>query len=165
MHNVNDVLSYVKHSGEKVVPRNDMLARVDAFVQACKENKIVRLEEHGYTPEEFKANVQMLMKKSLCKNLAFGKPATVLTEWSEKYPVGGGKALTDGVFGEMNLIFCRNVLIYFNKELQNRVIGLFHDSLIRKGFLGLGSKESISFSNYKSSFETISDMDKIYQKK
>ena len=38
--------------------------------------------------------------------------------------------VTDGVFGEMHLIFCRNVLIYFNKELQNRVIGLFRDSLV-----------------------------------
>ncbi len=42
----------------------------------------------------------------------------------------------------MHLISCRNVLIYFDRELQNRVIGLFKDSLTRKGFLGLGAKES-----------------------
>jgi hypothetical protein len=50
---------------------------------------------------------------------------------------------TDGVFGEMNLILCRNVLIYFNRELQNRVFGLFFDSLGTDGFLCLGSKDSL----------------------
>ena len=53
---------------------------------------------------------------------------------------------TDGVFGEMNLILCRNVLIYFDKDLQNRVLKLFLDSLCHGGFLCLGSKESIRFS-------------------
>ncbi|MTH79206.1 CheR family methyltransferase [Paracoccus aestuariivivens] len=48
---------------------------------------------------------------------------------------------TDGVFCEANLIFCRNVLIYFDRALQNRALGLFSDSLIRGGYLCLGSRE------------------------
>lgn len=72
---------------------------------------------------------------------------------------------TDGVFGEMNLIFCRNVLIYFDKELQERVIGLFRDSLCDGGFLCLGSKESIRFSEYSRDFEDVALGEKIYRKR
>ncbi len=49
--------------------------------------------------------------------------------------------VVDGVFGEMHLILCRNVLIYFGEDLQQRVIGLFRDSLVRGGFLALGDRE------------------------
>lgn len=72
---------------------------------------------------------------------------------------------TDGVFGEMNLIMCRNVLIYFTRALQDRVIKLFSDSLCSGGFLCLGSKESIRFSTYSDTFEDIAKEEKIYRKK
>jgi chemotaxis protein methyltransferase CheR len=71
---------------------------------------------------------------------------------------------TDGVFGEMHVIFCRNVLIYFNRELQNRVVGLFNDSLTNHGILCLGSKESIRFSEYSNLFVDIDKDEKIYAK-
>lgn len=73
--------------------------------------------------------------------------------------------VTDGVFGEMNLIICRNVLIYFNKELQNHVIKLFYDSLCNGGILGLGSKESLRFSEYDYKFQAYVEEEKIYRKK
>lgn len=73
--------------------------------------------------------------------------------------------VTDGVFGEMNVIFCRNVLIYFNKDLQNRVLKLFYESLSPGGFLCLGSKESLKFSNVANLFETVSEREKIFRKK
>lgn len=73
--------------------------------------------------------------------------------------------VTDGVFGEMNLIICRNVLIYFNKELQNHVIKLFYDSLCNGGILGLGSKESLRFSRHDDKFETYIEEEKIYRRK
>ncbi len=72
---------------------------------------------------------------------------------------------TDSVFAEMNLVSCRNVLIYFNRELQDRALGLFHDSLCRKGFLGLGSKEALRFSNYADRFDEVVREDRIFQKK
>lgn len=62
---------------------------------------------------------------------------------------------TDGVFGEMNVIICRNVLIYFNRGLQNRVYKLFHESLLPGGFLCLGSKETLLFSGYKKEYKQI----------
>ncbi|MGA1823760.1 MAG: CheR family methyltransferase [bacterium] len=73
--------------------------------------------------------------------------------------------VTDWGFGEMNVIFCRNVLIYFNKKLQNRVIHLFTDSLCCGGFLCLGSKESMQFSQYSDMYDVIDRKEKIYQKK
>ena len=90
-----------------------------------------------------------LIKKSLRDNILFSFHNLV----------------TDGVFGEMNMVFCRNVLIYFNKELQNKVLKLFHESLIPGGFLCLGSKESLKFSAVEDDFEVISQQEKIYRKK
>lgn len=72
---------------------------------------------------------------------------------------------TDGVFGEMHLILCRNVMIYFNRELQDRVIRLFHDSLCRHGILSLGSKESIRFSAHAKHFDDLVADEKIYRKR
>ncbi|WP_177429782.1 CheR family methyltransferase [Pseudomonas mangrovi] len=71
---------------------------------------------------------------------------------------------TDSVFAETQLISCRNVLIYFNKQLQNRALGLFHESLCHRGFLGLGSKESLNFSSYGKQFETLLRDEKVFRK-
>lgn len=71
----------------------------------------------------------------------------------------------DGSFGEMHLIFCRNVLIYFNRELQDRVLELFTDSLIPRGFLCLGNKESMNFSSVSERFEEIERKERIFRKK
>ena len=73
--------------------------------------------------------------------------------------------VTDAVFSEMHLISCRNVLIYFDRELQDRVFGLFHESLCRKCFLGLGSKETILFSRHAKYFDPFVQKDRIFQKK
>lgn len=71
---------------------------------------------------------------------------------------------TDSVFSQTQFISCRNVLIYFEKKLQERAIGIFHDSLCPKGFLGLGLKESVEFTKYANAFDPIADNNKIYQK-
>jgi chemotaxis protein methyltransferase CheR len=72
--------------------------------------------------------------------------------------------VTDGVFGEMNLISCRNVLIYFDKILQDKVLSLFADSLRHGGFLCLGAKETLNFSSVKKQFEPVDGKQKIYRK-
>jgi chemotaxis protein methyltransferase CheR len=72
--------------------------------------------------------------------------------------------VTDAVFAEMHLISCRNVMIYFDRPLQDRALGLFHESLSRKGFLGLGSKESIRFSAHANDFAEFDRREKIYQR-
>ena len=71
---------------------------------------------------------------------------------------------TDSVFAEVQLVSCRNVLIYFNRELQDRALGLFRDSLCRSGFLGIGSRESLRFSAHDAAFEPLIEQEKIYRK-
>ena len=73
--------------------------------------------------------------------------------------------VTDAVFAEMHLISCRNVLIYFDRELQDRALGLFKDSLARKGFLGLGAKETLRFSDHAEAFTDFVREEKIYQRR
>jgi chemotaxis protein methyltransferase CheR len=72
--------------------------------------------------------------------------------------------VTDRSFSEFHVIFCRNVLIYFDKTLQNRVHSLFYDSLVMFGILALGSKESLKFSQYEPCYEKISATEKLYRK-
>ncbi|OYU91604.1 MAG: chemotaxis protein CheR [Bradyrhizobiaceae bacterium PARB1] len=73
--------------------------------------------------------------------------------------------VTDASFGEMQYVSCRNVLIYFDRCLQDRAIGLFAGSLARKGFLGLGSKESLRFSSHAPDFQEFVREEKIYQRR
>lgn len=71
---------------------------------------------------------------------------------------------TDSVFSETHFISCRNVMIYFNRRLQNRVLGLFHESLCHRGFLALGTKESIDFSSHANRFESVARRERIFRK-
>jgi chemotaxis protein methyltransferase CheR len=71
---------------------------------------------------------------------------------------------TDSVFAEMHLVSCRNVLIYFEKGLQERALGLLSDSLCHKGFLGLGLKETLRFSQHAAAFAEFVPDARIYRK-
>ncbi|MDP2816853.1 MAG: CheR family methyltransferase [Polaromonas sp.] len=85
---------------------------------------------------------------SLCENVTFSDHSLA----------------TDSVFSETQLVLCRNVLIYFNKTLQNRALGLFHESLSHRGFMALGSKESIEFSAYADHFAVLDKPARIFRK-
>jgi len=71
---------------------------------------------------------------------------------------------TDTAFAEVELASCRNVLIYFERQLQDRAIGLLRDSLCRKGFLGLGLKETLRFSTHSPAFADFAPDERIYQR-
>lgn len=71
---------------------------------------------------------------------------------------------TDTVFSEVHLVSCRNVLIYFQRALQDRAIGLFHEALVHRGFLGLGSKESLQFGDHAADFEACAREQRLYRK-
>ncbi len=90
----------------------------------------------------------MRMSPSLSKNIVFSDHSLA----------------TDEVFAEVHMVSCRNLLIYFDRELQDRSIGLFSRSLVRGGFLGLGSKESLRFMKHANDFRIAVSEDKIYQK-
>lgn len=89
------------------------------------------------------------MNRSLRKNITFANHNLV----------------TDSVFGEMHLIMCRNVFIYFEQKLQDRVLNLFHASLIPGGYLCLGSNEDLRFSAVHEYFEKVDENARIYRKR
>jgi chemotaxis protein methyltransferase CheR len=71
---------------------------------------------------------------------------------------------TDSVFSEAHLVSCRNVLIYFDKPLQDRAIGLFAETLTHRGFLGIGMKESLRFTSHADSFSDFCAAERIYRR-
>jgi len=73
--------------------------------------------------------------------------------------------VTDSVFAEVNLILCRNVLIYFDRELQNKVQTLFHNSLMNGGILCLGTKESLRFTDFHEEYTVLDNKQRIFKKK
>ncbi len=72
---------------------------------------------------------------------------------------------TDAVFSEVQFVSCRNVLIYFNRDLQDRAVGLFRDALVHRGFLGLGGRESLQFGAHAVAFEACDRAQRIYRKR
>jgi len=121
------------------------LDRIKEYTQNYQKTNSSKTFSDYYTAKYEAA----IMDSSLKKNIVFSQHNLV----------------TDGIFGEMNLIICRNVLIYFDKHLQNRVLQLFNDSLTRKGILCLGSKETINFSMVKDLFTEYDGKEKIYKRK
>ncbi len=73
--------------------------------------------------------------------------------------------VTDNVFAEVHLILCRNVLIYFDKDLQNKVQKLFYDSLISGGILCLGTKEGLRFTDVYEKYSELDKKQRIFKKK
>jgi chemotaxis protein methyltransferase CheR len=72
--------------------------------------------------------------------------------------------VTDHSFNEFNVIMCRNVMIYFDRQLQNRVHQLFYDSLAMFGFLSLGSPETVSIFAGSDCYEAINEKEKLYRR-
>lgn len=72
--------------------------------------------------------------------------------------------VSDSVFGEMQLVVCRNVLIYFRDQLQDRALGLFRDSLVHGGYLCLGNRESLDYSSVVEDFSVVDLSNSIYRR-
>ena len=120
-------------------------ARISAFTEGHRKSGARTSLSDYYTAAYGKA----VFNKSLKSNIVFADHSLS----------------TDSAFSEVQLVSCRNVLIYFDRKLQDRVLGLFRDSLCRKGFLGLGAKESLRFSAHGDSFTELPGGDRIYQKR
>jgi chemotaxis protein methyltransferase CheR len=121
-------------------------------------------------------------------------PLNSMKEYTENYQKAGGKAsfsdyysarydhalfrpslrkniifaqhdlVAGGSFNEFNVILCRNVMIYFNNSLQDRVHRLFYQSLARLGVLGLGQRESLRFSPHEASYEMVDAAQCLFRK-
>ena len=109
----------------------------------------LRAGGHGSLSDYYTANYgHAIFRQSLRRNVIFSQHNLV----------------TDGSFNEFNLILCRNVMIYFNEQLQNRVHKLLYASLRRYGVLGLGCKESLRGTPYEHDYEVIDDAERIFRR-
>lgn len=141
-------------------------------IYATDFNKLVlQKAKEGIYPleriKEYTYNYQKAGGLSTLSNYYLANYDSVIFDKSlkEKVTFADHNLVTDGVFGEMHVIMCRNVLIYFSKDLQDKVTKLFSDSLVGGGFLCLGSKENIKFSKNADMFSDFAAKEKIFQKK
>ena len=105
-------------------------------------------------------------KESLSEYYHAGSRAAVFDKTLRKRTVFAEHNLvSDAVFAETHLVSCRNVLIYFDRPLQRRAIGLFREALVWKGFLGLGDKETVHFTGHDETFESFVRKERIYRKR
>lgn len=131
----------LEQARQGIIPLNKMQSYTKNYLKAGGTK-----EFSGY----YKTNSQnVFFSERLLKNVIFAQHNLV----------------TDQSFNEFHVIFCRNVLIYFNHSLQNKVHELFIQSLAPNGFLGLGNKESLRVSQYADAYEEFSDTEPIYRKK
>lgn len=130
-------------------------------LQAAKEGVYPLRNIKGFTANYMKAGGQCafsdyyvakydsaLLDRSLKKNIVFSVHNLAI----------------DRSFNEFQLVVCRNVLIYFNQQLQSKVIGLFYESLCPFGFLALGNKESLLFAESRSRFTVVNGRERIFMK-
>jgi chemotaxis protein methyltransferase CheR len=135
---INDAVLQQARAG--IFPLNRMQEYTDNYIRAGGKRSF----SEYYTAKYDGA----LFSPSLTKNVVFSQHNLV----------------TDRSFSEFNVIFCRNVLIYFDRSLQHRVHALFYESLVMFGILALGSKESLRFSQYEPCYEKLDAREKLYRK-
>ena len=132
---------------------------------------IIKQAREGIYPinrmKEFTMNYQKAGGKSAFSDYytANYESAKILDTFKKNIVFATHNLVTDSVFAEVHMVVCRNVLIYFDRNLQDKVIGLFSDSLTGGGVLCLGSKESMQFSRFNHNFESLVKGERIYIKK
>ena len=133
----------------------------DAVLQKAKEGiySVENVKEHT-------ANYQKTNPSSSLSQYYHSRYDSIIMDKKLKRNItfANHNLVTDGRFTEVHLILCRNVLIYFNRSLQNRVLELFTDSLVSGGFLCLGSKENLRFTKEFEHYLLVDREAKIYRK-
>lgn len=131
----------------------------------------LNIAKKGIYPQEdmsiYEENYKISGGKSSLSNFCHQSYESVKfsDRFTQKITFANHNLVTDGVFGEMNLVFCRNVLIYFNRALQNRVLTLLADSLVSRGLLCIGRRENLVKSAISDQVEPLNSPLRIYQKK
>jgi len=117
--------------------------------------------------KEYTANYQLSGGKESFSNYYNSDENNVIMDQSLKKNIvwANHNLVTDSVFAEVNLILCRNVLIYFDRKLQNSVQSLFHKSLMSGGILCLGTKESLRFTDFNDEYTVVDEKQRIFKKK
>jgi chemotaxis protein methyltransferase CheR len=135
---IND--SVLKQAKSGIFPLNRMQEYTENYIKAGGERSFSEYYTAMYDGA--------LFSPSLTRNTVFSQHNLV----------------TDRSFSEFHMVFCRNVLIYFDRTLQDRVHSVFYDSLVMLGILALGSKESLRFSQYEDCYEMLHVKERIYRK-
>ncbi|NQY49283.1 MAG: protein-glutamate O-methyltransferase CheR [Colwellia sp.] len=162
-------------TGEEVYSLAIML-KEEGLLHRCQiyatdfNNQSLKVAEQGiYKAEkisEYTHNYQLAGGKASFADYYQAKHgyAKIHNDLKEHITFAHHNLIKDQCFAQMHLIICRNVLIYFDKTLQNNVLSLFNQSLLHRGYLLLGDKESLEFSKQKNNFDTIAKDQRIYQK-
>ena len=130
----------LEQAGKGILPLNRMQSYTRNYLQAGGEQAFSEYYSTDYQ--------QAYLEPSLLRNIVFFQHNLV----------------TDSSFHEFHVIMCRNVMIYFNGELQEKVNQLFYESLCKGGFIGVGSKETLHTCNHAQKYADFDNREKIYRK-
>lgn len=134
---IND--SALAKAEEGIYPARNLAAYADNYVQAGGKTA---LTDYFHTAYNF---------------------SKINDEIRERIVFAHHNLVADGVFCEVNLVLCRNVLIYFDRTLQNHVLTLFHECLVRGGYLCLGNRESLQFTDVSDKFRVVDKARRIFR--
>jgi chemotaxis protein methyltransferase CheR len=118
------------------------------LMQEYTQNYLQSGGKHSFSHYYTAAYENAIFRSSLKKNIIFSQHNLAI----------------DGSFNEFNVILCRNVLIYFNQSLQQRVHKLLYESLSRFGVLGLGRQETLKFTPHEQQYEALDKREKLYRR-
>ena len=118
------------------------------LMQAYTNNYIRAGGTRAFSDYYTAAYDRVILKSSLRENVVFAQH----------------NLASDASFNEFHVILCRNVMIYFNNQLQTHVHHLLHDSLVMFGILGLGARETLKFSPYEYTYQEIDDTSRLYRR-
>ena len=153
-----------------ILQEEGLYDRTTIYATDFNQNALNHAKEGIYSTsliKEYTTNYQLSGGKDSFSNYYTSNYDNVIMNQSLKKNIvwANHNLVTDGVFAEVNLILCRNVLIYFERELQNNVQTLFYSSLINGGILCLGSKESLRFSEVYEKYTEWDTKQRIFKKK
>jgi len=152
-----------------LLKENNLFSKTRIYATDISANAIERARKGIYDNNNFKdytRNYYDCGGKEALNNyfVSDDRHSMIQSELKQNVLFTNHNLVADSVFKECQLILCRNVLIYFNNELQNKALELFYESLPVHGFLAIGKKESLRFSSIYDNFKEIDREEKIYQK-
>lgn len=146
---IHDNVSLIATDIDSVILEKAKAATYPIKNMELNEKNYIRFEGKHSLKEYYKEeNGKAVFNKDLYKNVSF-----------RKYDL-----VTGEVFNKFDLILCRNVMIYFNQQLQNEVLKKFHASLFKYGYLAIGTKESVVWCEYANRFIVVNQEEKVYKK-
>jgi len=153
-----------------LLKEEDLYERATIYATDFNQQALDKAKEGIFSNElikEYTVNYQKAGGKEAFSNYYISNYNMVIMDQSLKKNIvwANHNLVTDSVFAEVHMIFCRNVLIYFNKDLQNKVQKIFFNSLTNGGILALGSKESLRFSDFSDNYMELDKKQKIFKKK